>query len=100
MYSYRFVELKKNQIIELRKSVAAAKIAYEKYRQKYEKGTTTITQYFIILNKYYQFLINLNDAEFDYILGFLSLYKTAGILTGKTVNDFNSWILFGQKVDI
>jgi outer membrane protein TolC len=100
MYSFRFVELKKQQITELRKSVAAAKIAYEKYKQKYDQGTTTITQYFILLNQYYQFLINLNNAEFDYILGFLSLYKTAGILTNKTVNDFNSWILFGQKVDL
>ncbi len=100
MYSYRFVELKKKQINELRKSVAAAKIAYEKYQYKYEQGTTTITQYFILLNQYYQFLIDLNNAEFDYILGFLSLYKTAGILTTKTVNDFNNWILFGQKVDL
>ena len=100
MYSYRFVELKKQQITQLRKAVAAAKIAYEKYKQKYDQGTTTITQYFILLNQYYQFLISLNNAEFDYVLGFLSLYKTAGILTTKTVNDFNSWILFGQKVDM
>lgn len=70
MYAYRFVELKKKQITELRKSVAAAKIAYEKYEEKYLQGTTTITQYFILLNQYYQFLINLNNAEFDYILGF------------------------------
>ena len=100
MYSYRFVELKKQQITQLRKAVAAAKIAYEKYKQKYDQGTTTITQYFILLNQYYEFLISLNNAEFDYVLGFLSLYKTAGILTTKTVNDFNSWILFGQKVDM
>ena len=100
MYSYRFVELQKQRIQELRKSVAAAKIAYEKYKEKYDQGTTTITQYFILLNQYYQFLINLNNAEFDYILGFLSLYKTAGILTTKTVNDFNNWILYGQKVDM
>jgi len=100
MYSYRFVELKKKQITELRKSVAAAKIAYEKYEQMYKQGTTTITQYFILLNQYYQFLINLNNAEFEYIVGFLSLYKTAGILTNKTVNDFNNWILYGQKVDM
>ncbi|AXA33429.1 TolC family protein [Francisella adeliensis] len=100
MYAYRFVELKKKQITELRKSVAAAKIAYEKYEEKYLQGTTTITQYFILLNQYYQFLINLNNAEFDYILGFLSLYKTAGILTTKTVKDVNNWVLFNQKVDL
>lgn len=100
MYAYRFVELKKQQIKTLRDSVAAAKIAYEKYKEKYEQGTTTITQYFILLNQYYQRLINLNNVEFDYVMGFLSLYKTAGILTTKTVQDFNNWILFNQKVDI
>lgn len=100
MYAYRFVELKKKQIIELRKSVAAAKIAYEKYEEKYLQGTTTITQYFILLNQYYQFLINLNNAEFEYIMGFLSLYKTAGILTAKTVKDVNNWVLFNQKIDL
>ncbi|MDE4959667.1 TolC family protein, partial [Francisella tularensis subsp. holarctica] len=77
----RFVQLKKKEIESLRKSVAAAKIAYEKYKERYDKGTTTITQYFILLNQYYQFLIQLNITEFDYIMGFLSLYKTAGILT-------------------
>lgn len=33
MYAYRFVELKKKQITELRKSVAAAKIAYENMKK-------------------------------------------------------------------
>ena len=100
MYAYRFVELKKAEVIQLRKSVASAKIAYEKYKEKYNQGTTTITQYFILLNAYYEYLINLNDAEFEYIVGFLSLYKTAGILTTSTVHDFNDWILFGTKLDL
>ncbi len=100
MYAYIFVELKKAQIIQLRKSVASAKIAYEKYQEKYNQGTTTITQYFILLNAYYEYLINLNNAEFEYIIGFISLYKTAGILTTSTVHDFNNWILFGNKIDL
>ncbi|AEE26399.1 TolC family protein FtlC [Francisella hispaniensis] len=100
MYAFRFVQLKKKEIESLRKSVAAAKIAYEKYKERYEQGTTTITQYFILLNQYYQFLIQLNNTEFDYIMGFLSLYKTAGILTAKTVQDFNNWLLLGQDVEL
>jgi outer membrane protein TolC len=100
MYAYRFVELKKAEIIQLRKSVASAKIAYEKYQEKYNQGTTTITQYFLLLNAYYAYLINLNDAEFEYIIGFLSLYKTAGILTTSTVHNFNDWVLFGNKIDL
>ncbi|AVC44458.1 TolC family protein FtlC [Francisella tularensis] len=100
MYAFRFVQLKKKEIESLRKSVAAAKIAYEKYKERYDQGTTTITQYFILLNQYYQFLIQLNNTEFDYIMGFLSLYKTAGILTAKTVQDFNNWLLLGQDVEL
>ncbi|AJC49108.1 TolC family protein [Allofrancisella guangzhouensis] len=100
MYAYRFVELRKNKVNSLRESVASAKIAYEKYKERYEQGTTTITQYFILLNQYYQRLIELNNAEFDYILGFLSLYKTAGILTTKTIQDFNEWLLFNQNVEL
>ena len=100
MYAFRFVQLKKKEIESLRQSVAAAKIAYEKYKERYEQGTTTITQYFILLNQYYQFLIQLNNTEFDYIMGFLSLYKTAGILTAKTVQDFNNWLLLGQDVEL
>lgn len=100
MYAYRWLEYKKDEINALRKSAAAAKIAYEKYRDKYEAGTTTITQYFILMNQYYQYLIDLNNAESDYILGFLSLYKTAGILTTQVVEDFNNWILFNQPVEL
>lgn len=100
MNSFRFVELKKKEIESLRKSVAAAKIAYEKYRERYQEGTTTITQYFILLNQYYTFLIQLNNVEFDYIMGFLSLYKTAGILTASTVEDFNNWLLLDQDVEL
>ncbi|ALB01568.1 transporter [Francisella persica ATCC VR-331] len=100
MYAFRFVQLKKKEIEFLRQSVAAAKIAYEKYKERYEQGTTTITQYFILLNQYYQFLIQLNNTEFDYIMGFLSLYKAAGILTAKTVQDFNNWLLLGQDVEL
>ena len=100
VYDFRFVQLKKKEIESLRESVAAAKIAYEKYKERYEQGTTTITQYFIILNQYYQFLIQLNNTEFDYVMGFLSLYKTVGILTVKTVQDFNNWLLLGQDVEL
>ena len=100
MYSFRFVEYKKEQITSLRKSVASAKIAYEKFRDKFDNGTTTITQYFIILNQYYQYLIDLNNVETEYVLGFLSLYKTAGILTTDTVRSFNDWILFDQQVEL
>ncbi|MDE4970173.1 TolC family protein, partial [Francisella tularensis] len=57
MYSFRFVQLKKKEIESLRKSVASAKIAYEKYKERYDQGTTTITQYLILLNLYYHFLI-------------------------------------------
>ncbi|MDE4988690.1 TolC family protein, partial [Francisella tularensis subsp. holarctica] len=64
-----------------RKSVAAAQIAYEKYNERYDQGTTTSTQYFILLIQYYQFLIQLNNTEFDDIMGFFSLYTTAGIFT-------------------
>lgn len=100
MNSFRFAQLKKKEIQSLRKSVAAAKIAYEKYRERYQQGTTTLVQYFILLNQYYTFLIQLNNTEFDYIMGFLSLYKTAGILTTKTVQDFNSWLLLDQDVEL
>ncbi|WP_432773745.1 TolC family protein [Francisella salimarina] len=100
MYAFRFVQLKKKEIESLRKSVAAAKIAYEKYKERYNQGTTTITQYFILLNNYYQFLIQLNNTEFDYIMGFLSLYKTAGILTSNTVQDFNNWLILNQDVEL
>ncbi|MBK2256014.1 TolC family protein [Francisella philomiragia] len=100
MYAFRFVELKKKEIESLRKSVAAAKIAYEKYKERYDQGTTTITQYFILLNNYYQFLIQLNNTEFDYIMGFLSLYKTAGIFTSSTVQDFNNWLILNQDVEL
>lgn len=100
MNAFRFVQLKKKEIESLRQSVASAKIAYEKYKERYQQGTTTITQYFILLNQYYEFLIQLNNTEFDYIMGFLSLYKTAGILTTKTVQDFNSWLLLNQDVEL
>ncbi|API86924.1 TolC family protein [Francisella uliginis] len=100
MYAFRFVQLKKKQVMNLRKGVAAAKIAYEKYKQRYEQGTTTITQYFILLNDYYRRLIELNNAEFDYVMGFLSLYKTAGILTASTVQEFNSWLILNQDVEL
>lgn len=100
MQAYRFIEYKKNQIIALRKSVASAKIAYEKYKEKYEQGTTTITQYFILLNEYYQFLVNLNNAEFDYVMGFLSLYKSAGILTTSVIEQVNNWVIYNQNVEL
>lgn len=100
MYAFRFVQLKKKEVMNLRKGVAAAKIAYEKYRVRYEQGTTTITQYFILLNDYYKRLIELNNAEFDYVMGFLSLYKTAGILTATTVQDFNNWLILDQNVEL
>ncbi|WP_150468291.1 TolC family protein [Francisella sp. SYW-9] len=100
MYAFRFVQLKRKEVMNLRKGVAAARIAYEKYKQRYEQGTTTITQYFILLNDYYKRLIQLNNAEFDYVMGFLSLYKTAGILTASTVQDFNSWLILDQDVEL
>ena len=100
MYSYRFVEQTKNQILALRESAKSSKIAYEKYKDKYYQGTTTITQYFIQLNNYYQYLITLNNDEFNYILGFLSLYKTAGILTPQVIDKFNNWLLFGEKIKL
>ncbi|WP_420809896.1 TolC family protein [Francisella halioticida] len=100
MYAFRFVQLKKKEVMNLRKVVAAAKIAYEKYKQRYEQGTTTITQYFILLNDYYRRLIELNNAEFDYVMGFLSLYKTAGILTASTVQNFNSWLILNQNEEL
>ncbi|MED7787795.1 TolC family protein [Francisella sp. 19X1-34] len=100
MYAFRFVQLKRKEVMNLRKGVVAAKIAYEKYKQRYEQGTTTITQYFILLNDYYKRLIQLNNAEFDYVMGFLSLYKTAGILTASTVQDFNNWLILDQNVEL
>ncbi|GAB4221832.1 MAG: TolC family protein FtlC [Francisella sp.] len=100
MYAFRFVQLKKKEIESLRKSVESAKFSYQMYKERYRQGITTVTQYFIVLNQYYQLLIKLNNAEFDYIMGFLSLYKTAGILTADVVEKFNDWLILGENVEV
>ena len=99
-YTYKYIEYKKNQIESLRIAAKSAKVSYEKYKDMYLSGLTTITQYFIQLNNYYKILISLNNTEADYILGFLTLYKTTGTLTPEIINSLNNWVLLNKKVEL